>query len=238
MQKLILTLVSGMALLLTACDDTPTADDTRTTTTETTQTAPAQEQQAPQQAQTTILALGDSLTEGLGVDKENAYPAQLQAYLHKHGYPNVEVINAGLSGETSNGLLNRIDWVLQRKPDVTILTIGANDAMRGLNVADTEANIRQAITTLREAGSDVILGGMQIYDNLGREYVDAYREIYPRIAEEMDVPLIPFFLNGVAADPSLNQQDGIHPTAEGYTIIVRDNIAPAVTQYLNQHRHD
>ena len=231
-----------MALLLTACDDTPTADNTHTTTPEakieTAPTAPAEQQSELQQAQTTILALGDSLTEGLGVDKENAYPAQLQAYLHEHGYPDVEVINAGLSGETSNGLLNRIDWVLQRKPDVTILTIGANDAMRGLNVADTEANIRQAITTLREAGSDVILSGMQIYDNLGREYVDAYREIYPRIAEEMDVPLIPFFLDGVAADPKLNQQDGIHPTAEGYTIIVRDNIAPAVTQYLDQHQHD
>lgn len=226
-----------MALLLTACDDAPTADNTQTTT-ETTQTGSAQKQQVPQQAQTIILALGDSLTEGLGVDKENAYPAQLQVYLHEHGYPDVEVINAGLSGETSNGLLNRIDWVLQRQPDVTILTIGANDAMRGLNVADTEANIRQAITTLREAGSDVILGGMQIYDNLGREYVDAYRKIYPRIAEEMDVPLIPFFLNGVATDPSLNQQDGIHPTTEGYTIIVRDNIAPAVTQYLDQHQHD
>ena len=226
-----------MALLLTACDDTPTADNTQTTT-EATQTAPAQEQQVPQQAHTAILALGDSLTEGLGVDKENAYPAQLQAYLHEHGYPDVEVINAGLSGETSNGLLNRIDWVLQRQPDVTILTIGANDAMRGLDVANTEANIRQAIATLREAGSDVILSGMQIYDNLGREYVDAYREIYPRIAEDMDVPLIPFFLDGVAADPSLNQQDGIHPTAEGYTIIVRDNIAPAVTQYLDQHQHD
>ena len=226
-----------MALLLAACDDTPTTDNTQTTTTQEMreETVPVAREQ---QAHTTILALGDSLTEGLGVDKENAYPAQLQVYLREHGYPDVEVINAGLSGETSNGLLNRIDWVLQRKPDVTILTIGANDAMRGLNVADTEANIHQAITTLREAGSDVILSGMQIYDNLGREYVDAYREIYPRIAEEMDVPLIPFFLDGVAADPSLNQQDGIHPTAEGYTVIVRDNIAPAVTQYLDQHQHD
>lgn len=174
----------------------------------------------------TILALGDSLTEGLGVANDGNYPAQLQARLQELGYKNVEVINSGLSGETSTGLVNRLDWVLQTKPDITILTIGANDGIRGIDVATVEANIRTAVKRLQDNGSQVILGGMQIYDNLGNDYVKSFAAMYPRIAEDMNVTLIPFVLEGVAADPNLNQADAIHPTAEGYTIIVNDNILP------------
>lgn len=185
-------------------------------------------------APVTVLALGDSLTEGLGVAKDDNYPAQLQASLQNMGYKNIEVVNSGLSGETSTGLVNRIDWVLQTKPDITILTIGANDAIRGLDIAMIEANIRTAVKKLQDNGSEVILGGMQIYDNLGNDYVKSFSAIYPRVAEDMNVPLIPFFLKGVGGDANLNQADAIHPTREGYTIIVNDNILPVLKPELEQ----
>ena len=174
----------------------------------------------------TILALGDSLTEGLGVDPDDNYPAQLEAKLKQMGYTNVEVVNSGLSGETSTGLVNRLDWVAQTQPDITILTIGANDAMRGIDVATVEANIRTAVKHLQDNGSEVILGGMQIYENLGSDYVQSFAAIYPRVAKDMDLTLIPFFLDKVGGDPELNQADAIHPTKDGYTIIVNDNILP------------
>lgn len=182
----------------------------------------------------TILALGDSLTEGLGVDSDANYPAQLEASLKELGYTNAKVINSGLSGETSTGLVNRLDWVAQTEPDITILTIGANDAMRGLDVATIEENIRTAVKRLQDNGSEVILGGMSIYDNLGNDYVSAFSDIYPRVAEDMDVPLIPFFLEGVGGDPDLNQADAIHPTKDGYTIIVNDNILPILKPELKK----
>lgn len=185
-------------------------------------------------APVTVLALGDSLTEGLGVAPADNYPAQLQASLQQMGYKNIEVVNSGLSGETSTGLVNRIDWVLQTKPDITILTIGANDAIRGLDIATIEANIRTAVKRLQDNGSEVILGGMQIYDNLGNDYVKSFSAIYPRVAEDMNVPLIPFFLKGVGGDANLNQADAIHPTREGYTIIVNDNILPVLKPELEQ----
>ena len=185
-------------------------------------------------APVTVLALGDSLTEGLGVANEDNYPAQLQASLQQIGYKNVEVINSGLSGETSTGLVNRIDWVLQTKPDITILTIGANDAIRGLDIATIEANIRTAVKKLQDNGSEVILGGMQIYDNLGNDYVKSFSAIYPRVAADMNVPLIPFFLDGVGGDAKLNQADAIHPTKEGYTIIVNNNVLPVLKPELER----
>ncbi len=191
-------------------------------TTQSEQTTTSDEQQAP----LTILALGDSLTEGLGVDNDDNYPAQLEARLKELGYKDVKVVNSGLSGETSTGLVNRLDWVLQTKPDITILTVGANDAIRGIDVATVEANIRTAVKRLQDGGSEVILGGMQIYDNLGSDYVESFAAIYPRVAKDMNVTLIPFFLDGVGGDPKLNQADAIHPTKEGYTIIVDDNILP------------
>ncbi|WP_227514202.1 arylesterase [Psychrobacter urativorans] len=216
---------------VTTPDDSVTPSQTQNATT--TNTPTQNGQQANEQA-LTILALGDSLTEGLGVANDANYPAQLEESLHKLGYNNVKVINSGLSGETSTGLVNRLDWVAQTKPDITILTIGANDAIRGIDVATVDANIRQAITELQDNGSTVILGGMQIYDNLGSDYVQAFADMYPRIAKDMNVPLIPFFLAGVGGDPKLNQADAIHPTAEGYTIVVNDNILPILKPELEK----
>lgn len=210
--------------------------DNQTTNTQTTTSSVPTETTAPVNQQVdssiTVLALGDSLTEGLGVANDANYPAQLEARLQELGYKNARVINSGLSGETSTGLVNRLDWILQTKPDVTILTIGANDAMRGIDVATVEANIRTAVKRLQDNGSEVILGGMQIYDNLGSDYVQSFAAIYPRVAKDMDVTLIPFFLEGVGGDPELNQADAIHPTKEGYAVIVNDNILPILEPKL------
>lgn len=195
-------------------------------------TAPVNQQINP--APLTILALGDSLTEGLGVANDANYPAQLEARLKELGYQDIKVINSGLSGETSTGLVNRLDWVLQTKPDITILTIGANDAIRGIDVATVEANIRTVVKRLQDNDIQVILGGMQIYDNLGSDYVQSFAAMYPRIAKDMNVTLIPFFLDGVGGDPKLNQADAIHPTKEGYTIIVNDNILPILKPELEK----
>ncbi len=187
----------------------------------------------------TILALGDSLTEGLGVAENETYPAQLEAALKQAGYVNAKVINSGLSGETSSGLVNRLDWVLKTKPDITILTTGANDAMRGIEVPTIDKNIRTTIKRLQDEGSVVVLGGMQIYDNLGDDYVKSFSAIYPKIAKDTGVAFIPFFLEGVGGDRSLNQADAIHPTKEGYTRIVNNNIlpvlTPAIDDFVKQH---
>ena len=243
-QRLLTVVALSLAIAISGCQqqpDTKTADNTADNTqnnnpaVNTTMAEPQTPEStqsnestnsAEQQAPLTILALGDSLTEGLGVDNNANYPAQLEARLKEMGYKDVKVINSGLSGETSTGLVNRLDWVLQTKPDITILTIGANDAIRGIDVATVEANIRTAIKRLQDGGSEVILGGMQIYDNLGADYVESFAAIYPRVAKDMNVTLIPFFLEGVGGDPKLNQADAIHPTKEGYTIIVNDNILP------------
>ena len=211
-------------LSLTACQESAPPDNTQKTTAETTQ------------GDYVIMALGDSLTEGLGVNEDQNYPAILQQQLHEEGFDDVRVVNAGLSGETSTGLVNRLNWVMQLEPDLTVLNIGANDAMRGLDLALTEQNIRTIIKTLRENDSDVILAGMQIYDNLGREYVTGFKDMYPRVAEDLNVPLIPFFLQGIAGQPEYNQQDGIHPNPAGYQHIVNNNILPAVLDYLENNK--
>ena len=239
-KSLIIAVALSITVVVSGCQKEPetnTADDsaqgnntqnnsTQTNEVQTTQSEQTTTSAEQQQAPLTILALGDSLTEGLGVDNDDNYPAQLEARLKELGYKDVKVVNSGLSGETSTGLVNRLDWVLQTKPDITILTVGANDAIRGIDVATVEANIRTAVKRLQDGGSEVILGGMQIYDNLGSDYVESFAAIYPRVAKDMNVTLIPFFLDGVGGDPKLNQADSIHPTKEGYTIIVDDNILP------------
>ena len=241
-------LISAMllaALVVSGCQknsETDTSNQTEATETATLNapvtaaeniSVSATKQQAMSQP-ITILALGDSLTEGLGVDADDNYPAQLEAKLKQMGYTNVDVVNSGLSGETSTGLINRLDWVSQTKPDITILNIGANDAIRGLDVATVEGNIRTAVKHLQDNGSEVILSGMQIYDNLGSDYVKSFAAIYPRVAKDMNVTLIPFFLEGVGGDPALNQADAIHPTKKGYTIIVNDNILPVLQPKLEK----
>jgi acyl-CoA thioesterase-1 len=227
-QRWLSLMVVCLTLMLTGCGQEPVNN--------TAAQQPAKVTQAAAEASSTytVLALGDSLTEGLGVAEDGNYPAILERALHEAGYADINVVNSGLSGETSSGLKARVDWVLQLKPQLTILTIGANDAMRGLPLDLTRNNISDIIETIRASGSQVILGGMEIYDNLGREYVNGFKDLYPELAEQHDVPLIPFFLEHVAGNPGLNQADLIHPTSEGYDIIVKRNVLPAVLPVLKQ----
>ncbi len=178
----------------------------------------------------TIIAVGDSLTAGYGLAEEEAYPALLEEKLRDDGY-NYKVINAGISGETSSGALSRIKWILAQKPDIVILETGANDGMRGINTELVKKNISDAVQMLKENNVEVILAGMQMLRNLGAGYSSAFAGIYPEIAGEQDALLIPFFLEGVAGEPLLNLSDTIHPTAEGYRIVV-ETVYPFVLQAI------
>jgi len=166
-----------------------------------------------------IVALGDSLTSGLGVGTHESDPAQLQQRLQALKYPH-RVINAGVSGDTSAGGLRRVPWILQSKPDWVILELGVNDGLRGLSVEQTRSNLDQIIHRLRQTGVKVVLAGMKLPPNYGKEYTAGFEALYPALAKQHRLPFIPFFLEGVAASADLNQPDGIHPTREGYRIIV------------------
>ncbi len=176
----------------------------------------------------TILAFGDSLTEGFGVITEDNYPSQLSRKLAADGY-NIEVINGGISGETTTSALSRVDWMLNSKPDIVIVETGPNDALRGIDLELTQANIDEIVARFSDSGAIIIVAGLQITQNLGAEYTSEFAAIYPAVAQKYDAILIPFVLEGVAADPDLNQPDFIHPTAAGYTIMV-EHIYPFVLE--------
>ena len=177
-----------------------------------------------------ILALGDSLTSGYGLALEDAFPARLQAELRRSGF-DARVINAGVSGETSTGGLARLDWTLNEQPDIVIVELGANDALRGLAPAATRANLDAILGRLVRRGLRVLLVGMRAPPNMGPDYGAEFAAIYPRLAAKHGVALYPFFLDGVAAEPGLNQADGLHPNARGVDIIVR-RMAPYVKRLL------
>jgi acyl-CoA thioesterase-1 len=166
-----------------------------------------------------IVAFGDSLTAGLGVSADESYPAQLQRRLDHLDY-RYRVINAGVSGDTTAGGVRRVPWVLSSKPDLVILELGGNDGLRGLSLEQTKSNLSEIIRRLQQAGVTVILAGMKLPPNYGPEYIAGFEAIYPALAKQYHLPLIPFFLEGVAASSTLNQADGIHPTKEGYRMIV------------------
>jgi len=166
-----------------------------------------------------IVAFGDSLTAGLGVAADETYPAELQRRLDALGL-RYRVINAGVSGETTAGGLRRVPWVLRSNPEIVILELGANDGLRGLRVDETQANLEQIIQQLQRSCVQVILAGMKLPPNYGKDYLSGFERIYPELAARYRLPLIPFFLEGVAASDALNQADGIHPTAQGYRLIV------------------
>jgi len=177
-----------------------------------------------------IVAFGDSLTAGLGVSPEEAYPAQLQRKLEARGY-GYQVINAGVSGDTTAGGLRRVDWVLKGQPQIVILELGANDGLRGIDLAQTRANLEQIIQRLQAAGVTVVLAGMKLPANYGRDYTTRFEAIYPELARKYHLVLIPFFLEGVAAQRTLNQADEIHPTGAGYQVIV-DRLLPVLEPVL------
>lgn len=186
------------------------------------------------QRQGTIVAVGDSLTAGLGVNEAEAYPAQLEKKLRAAGYE-WEVVNAGISGETSSGTLSRINWVMKLRPDIVILETGANDGLRGIDPAVTRKNIDETIRILKQQNVTVVLAGMQMVRNLGREFTQGFADIYPSLARKHGLLLVPFFLQGVAGDPSLNQPDGIHPTAEGYRIVT-ERVYPFARKAIDKNK--
>ncbi len=179
----------------------------------------------------TILVLGDSLTAGYGLAEDDAFPAQLEAALVTQGYA-VRVINAGISGDTSAGGAARLDWSLADNPDLVIIALGANDALRGLSPDQTRANLATIIRRLQARQISVLLAGMLAPRNMGEDYYNSFDKIYPELAQEFSVPLYPFFLEGVAGKPELNLADGIHPNVAGVQVMV-DGLLPLVKEELS-----
>lgn len=172
----------------------------------------------------TLLFFGDSLTAGYGVDPDESYPTLIQHKIDAAGLP-WKVVNAGLSGETTAGGLRRLDWILRQPIDVFVIELGGNDGLRGIDPATTRSNLEAMIDRVRQRypGAKIVLAGMQLPTNMGRDYTQAFAAIYPEVAGTRHTTLIPFLLDRVGGIPSLNQADGIHPTAEGH-IIVADTV--------------
>lgn len=186
---------------------------------------------APAAARTPeILVLGDSLTAGFGLPENEAFPAMLEARLRGEGIE-VRVVNAGVSGDTTAGGLARLDWALADKPDFVILALGANDALRGIDPAIVRTNLDEMITKIQASGAKLLLLGMLAPPNWGEAYQRDFDRIYPDLAKAHGVPLYPFFLDGVAMDPKLNQPDGLHPNQKGVAVLV-DHIAPLVAKLV------
>jgi len=171
----------------------------------------------------TILVLGDSLAAGFGVEREDAFPARLQEKIQAAGWRDI-VVNAGVSGDTSADGLARVDWLLQRKVDVFILELGANDGLRGIPVPTIKTNLQAIIDRVEHKYPQVriIIAGMQMPPNVGERYAEAYRKIFPELAAENQAALVPFLLDGVGGKPELNQPDHMHPNAEGHKIVAEN----------------
>jgi len=178
-----------------------------------------------------LMVLGDSLAAGFGLPREQSFPVRLGAALKAKGLA-VEVINAGVSGDTTAGGLARLDWAADAaRPQFAIVELGANDALRGLDPRQAYDNLDRIVTRLAQRGVKVLLAGMMAPRNLGRDYGGEFDTIYPRLAAKHGVPLYGFFLDGVASDPALNQPDGLHPNAQGVEVIV-ERILPAVMRLV------
>jgi len=245
------TVAAALVLLAAACSrpQTPSVRDTemprpiRDPGTGATAGGPASDQPTPLAADARsdrsrpaagplVVFLGDSLTAGLGLSVDEAYPAHVASLLAARGIE-VRILNAGVSGDTSAGGLERLDWFLRRHPDVVVVELGANDGLRGQPLESLEANLRAIVRRSLEAGARVLLAGMRIPPNYGPEYSEGFAALYPRIAREENVALLPFLLEGVAAVPELNQPDGIHPNAEGQRLVAQ-NVAEALVPLLGE----
>ena len=184
----------------------------------------------------TVLFYGDSLTAGYGIDREQAFPALIQARIDSLGW-DFEVFNAGLSGETSAGGLRRIDWILRQKVDVFVLELGANDGLRGIDLKDTRSNLQGIVDRVKAKYPDVVLVvvGMQMPPNLGPEYTAEFKGLYSSLAEQNGAALIPFLLAGVGDRPELNLPDGNHPTVAGHKVVA-ENVWAVLGPLLEQMR--
>ncbi len=215
-------LLSLLPLLIAACaerehsgEETASPADSQSTV----ETADTPKDELP-----TIIFFGNSLSAGYGLEPEESFPSLIQDRLDSLGY-SYQVVNAGVSGETTSGGLARIDWVLSQPVDIFILELGGNDGLRGIDPVQTRRNLQAIIDKVRSKYPDarIILAGMMVPPNMGPDYSAAFSRIYPELARENDVALIPFLLEGVGGEPELNQPDGIHPNAEGARIVA-DNV--------------
>jgi acyl-CoA thioesterase-1 len=177
-----------------------------------------------------ILAFGDSITAGFGLPPDEAFPTRLEARLRAQGIA-AHVVNAGVAGDTTAGGLARLDWALADKPDVVILELGANDALRGIDPPTVRANLEAMISRIQASGAKLLLTGMKAPSNWGEDYRREFDRIYPELAQAHDVALYPFLLDGVAMDARLNQADGLHPNERGVAVLV-DHIAPLVARLI------
>ncbi len=218
MRDLLKLYAISLFLFLLACGETPkkeTAEETEQDTVEISD---------PGNATTnTILFFGNSLTAGMGLDPQEAFPALIQSRLDSLGY-DYRVINAGLSGETTASGKSRLSWVLRQRVSVFVLELGANDGLRGIPLSETRNNLQHIIdeVRLKSPGAVIVLAGMEIPPNMGPEYTGEFRQIFTDLARENNLALIPFLLQGVAGIPELNQDDGIHPTAHGQQIVANN----------------
>ena len=194
--------------------------------------APAAPGGAAQDAEPVIVALGDSLTAGYGVAAHEAYPALLEDILRREGYRH-RVVNAGVTGDTTAGGLRRVDWVLRAHPDVAIVALGGNDGLRGLSPVAMRENLEGLVRRLREGGTRVLLAGMRVPPNYGADYAREFAAAFPAVARRTGATLVPLLLDGVAAQPALNQADGIHPNATGHQVMA-DRLWPFLKPFLRE----
>jgi len=194
--------------------------------------APELRRETPAPGPPRIVALGDSLTAGLGLPREDAYPALLQRKLREQGFE-LDVVNAGVSGDTSADGLRRASWALEGDVRLLILALGANDGLRGLPPGQMKANLQSIIHRARQRAIPVLLVGMEAPPNFGEQYAGAFRQVFRDLAQENNITLVPFLLEGVAGVPDLNQADGIHPTTAGAARIA-DHLWPAVKTMIGK----
>ena len=179
-----------------------------------------------------VLFLGDSLSAGLHLREDQAFPAVLQRKSIAEGHP-FRLINAGVSGDTTAGGLGRLDWSLKAEPDLVVLELGANDGLRGIKLSSIEANLLKLVEQIQASGAEVLLLGMRMPPNYGPAYTSGFEALYEKVAEERGVALVPFFLKGVGGVPKMNLPDGIHPTTEGHGVIA-DTLAPQLWALLDE----
>ena len=166
-----------------------------------------------------LVVIGDSLTEGYGVAKESAFPALLEKKIHASGKKHWTVLNSGITGATTASAMGRVKWVFKSKPDLLLLILGANDGLRGLKVEESEKNLSLAIELSQKEKVPVVLGGLYMPPNYGKDYTEKFKKMYTQLAKKHKVPLIPFVLEKVAGDPKYNLADGIHPNEAGHKIV-------------------
>ena len=215
-------LLAGALLLAAACSRAP----------QTPAPAAPAPTPSPAVAGVRIVVLGDSLAAGLGLAEAEAFPAVVEGLLRGKGH-DIEVVNAGVSGDTSAGGLSRVDWVLQQPTDILVVELGGNDALRGQDLENTEANLRGIVRRGQAAGARVVLLGMDVPTNYGPDYSQAFSEMYERIADDEGADLVPGFVREVGLDPALLQPDGLHPTAEGQRRLA-ETLAPHLESALVQ----